>query len=150
MYFRCSQRDTSEVRGTPETTYDIEIVLESTLTSFFQQFAGFMFARKISSTPFPFPFAQSIELFVTFFSLSVGVIFASWLDGIVPVIFFSFVTSWCYLTLNEVCRMLEEPFGGDANDLPLAVLQHEFNMRIVRSRFADSTVDQWEKKTAIE
>ncbi|GMH91806.1 hypothetical protein TrST_g2647 [Triparma strigata] len=111
---------------------------------------GFMFARKISSTPFPFPFAQSIELFVTFFSLSVGVIFASWLDGIVPVIFFSFVTSWCYLTLNEVCRMLEEPFGGDANDLPLAVLQHEFNMRIVRSRFADSTVDQWEKKTAIE
>ena len=98
---------------------------------------GYMFARKISSTPFPFPFAQAIELFTFVFAFSVPFLFSAWLDGAAPVGAFTFVTSWCYLAMNEVSRMLEEPFGGDANDLPLARMQYEFNRRIERSDFAD-------------
>jgi len=98
---------------------------------------GYMFARKISSTPFPFPFAQAIELFTFVFAFSVPFLFSAWLDGAVPVAAFTFVTSWCYLAMNEVSRMLEEPFGGDANDLPLARMQYEFNRRIERSDYAD-------------
>ena len=95
-----------------------------------------MVSRKVAETPFPMPFAQVIEWLVTIFSLSVPLLFSSWLSSTYAVGIFSFVTSWVYLAMNEVSRMLEEPFGGDSNDLPLCLLHWEFNNRIVQGRYA--------------
>ncbi|GMI32053.1 hypothetical protein TeGR_g10348 [Tetraparma gracilis] len=97
---------------------------------------GVMMSRKVGETPFPLPFAQVIEFLVTVFVATLPFILSTWLDSAVFVGLANFLTAWSYLALNEVARMLEEPFGADSNDLPLCFLQWEFNRRVERSAFA--------------
>jgi predicted membrane chloride channel (bestrophin family) len=97
---------------------------------------GVGMSRKIAETPFPLPFAQICELFVTVFILTVPFLLSSWLSGGVVTTLSTFIISWTYLGLNEVSRTLEEPFGADCNDLPLNYLQWEFNRRIETSEYS--------------
>ena len=40
---------------------------------------------------------------------------------------FTFLAVFCYVSLNEVASELEDPFGTDANDLPLHRLHMRYN-----------------------
>ena len=42
-------------------------------------------------------------------------------------VFMSGFTSFIFVCLNEVAIELEDPFGNDANDLPLRSLHNSFN-----------------------
>jgi len=70
---------------------------------------GVAMSRKIAETPFPLPFAQVIEFLVIIFVFTLPFILSCWLSTQIAVTVATFLTSWCYLALNEVARMLEEP-----------------------------------------
>jgi len=95
-----------------------------------QGFLGFNNASKIHNTPFPFPYAQLIQLqliVLTYtFPFVVNVFVESAFFGAV----FSFLAVAGYFSINEVAIQLEDPFGDDANDLPMVNYQRLFNNRI--------------------
>mmetsp|Transcript_40168 Transcript_40168/g.94045 ORF Transcript_40168/g.94045 Transcript_40168/m.94045 type:complete len:440 (-) Transcript_40168:590-1909(-) len=92
---------------------------------------GYMHARKIVDTPFPFPHAQMIILALVLFAFFCPIVMVAYLSEAWLVISLNFVTTWTYFGVNEVCRELEDPFTYDPNDLPLVQLAHEFNERML-------------------
>merc|ERR1712113_412375 len=80
---------------------------------------GFSNAMKISDVPFPFPYAQLVNILLFLFSLFIpfymvvftGSIFAS------PLLTFLLFTS--VVGFNSVAIELENPFGKDDNDISL-------------------------------
>jgi len=93
--------------------------------------AGYMQARKIADTPFPFPHAQIIMLGLLMFAFFCPVICVAYLDSWWMLCAVNFVCVWSFYSMNEVCRELEDPFTYDPNDLPLVQLAHEFNERML-------------------
>ncbi|GBG88875.1 hypothetical protein CBR_g48487 [Chara braunii] len=93
---------------------------------------GFENSYKLANTPFPFPYAQCITVFiyaVAFLitpALAVGWIDSLWMSGLV-----AFLMVLGYDMLNEVARDLEEPFRFDPNELPVWLFHHRFNARLV-------------------
>jgi len=101
---------------------------------------GYNNALKLHDTPFPFPYSQLI-----FFNLLLLSITVPWLisakigdykgeypewGGTVVAVAMSFIIVLMYYTLNEVARDLEDPFNFDPNELPLVVMQDQFNAKI--------------------
>lgn len=101
---------------------------------------GYNNAVKLHDTPFPFPYSQLI-----FFNLLLLSITVPWLisakigdykgeypewGGTVVAVGMSFIIVLMYYTLNEVARDLEDPFNFDPNELPLVVMQVQFNAKI--------------------
>lgn len=101
---------------------------------------GYNNAVKLHDTPFPFPYSQFIFFNLILFSLTVpwvvsaklgdnkGVT-ADWGSKVVCCVV-SFMIVLVYFALNEVARDLEDPFNHDPNELPLVVMQRNFNQRI--------------------
>lgn len=92
---------------------------------------GFNQALKVAIVPFPFPFAQMITLLLVGFQVfcpMMTVIFTA-SSALCPLLTFLAVTG--YWGLNEICVELEEPFGEDANDLPIVQLQRCFVSMLV-------------------
>eukprot|EP00929_Paragymnodinium_shiwhaense_P113313 TRINITY_DN8158_c0_g2_i1.p1 TRINITY_DN8158_c0_g2~~TRINITY_DN8158_c0_g2_i1.p1 ORF type:complete len:539 (+),score=82.79 TRINITY_DN8158_c0_g2_i1:78-1694(+) len=84
-------------------------------------------ARKIADYPFPFPYAQTISLFLLLHwivSPAIGafLIPTPWAAGVV-----TFCTTFAVWSINYIAAELEMPFGDDANDLPIGELQQNFN-----------------------
>jgi predicted membrane chloride channel (bestrophin family) len=101
---------------------------------------GYSNAHKLYDTPFPFPYSQLI-----FFNLILLSITVPWLisaktgdyKGEYPdwggkgvCVIGSFMVVLMYFTLNEVARDLEDPFAFDPNELPLVIMQRDFNAKI--------------------
>ncbi|KAF4698182.1 Zinc finger, RAN-binding domain containing 2 [Perkinsus olseni] len=74
---------------------------------------GYNQALKISKIPFPFPFAQIIAL------MSFGFLIIS------PIAMITTTNYW-HDGLNQISIELEEPYGTDANDLPMKEMQFTF------------------------
>jgi len=90
-------------------------------------FVNLLNAKKITDTRFPFPYAQLI----TFLLLSLTVLTPLMLSNLIAskilVAFFTFVPIFGMFSLNFIAIELENPFGVDDNDLPLANFQLEMN-----------------------
>merc|ERR1711975_194620 len=80
---------------------------------------GFNNAKKIHNTPFPFPYAQLITLALLILTLTCGFVMNVFVTSPYWATLFSFVAIAGYYAINEVAIELEDPFGDDANDLPL-------------------------------
>jgi len=114
------------------------------LSRVFQEFSigivHFIDATKISSTPFPFAFAQMVWLMLCFFSvLTVPMICAVGMDSYKASIYTFFIV-FVFWSLHYIAVEIEMPFGEDLNDLPMEAINRRFNK--VLERLLDTKAQQ--------
>lgn len=104
------------------------------VTRFFQHFSqGGVYmnvGRNLTDIPFPFPYAQMLMVF-----LLVQVIMTPMICGLVLESapwsgIFTFCSTFAFWGTNYIAVELESPFGDDSNDLPLALMQADFNQSL--------------------
>mmetsp|Transcript_58785 Transcript_58785/g.108529 ORF Transcript_58785/g.108529 Transcript_58785/m.108529 type:complete len:537 (-) Transcript_58785:125-1735(-) len=90
-------------------------------------FVNLLNAKKIADTRFPFPYAQliSMMLLLNVFMTPCLIVCLTTSPFWAPI--FSFVPIFGFASLNFIGVELENPFGDDANDLPLEHFQTEMN-----------------------
>jgi hypothetical protein len=84
-------------------------------------------AKKITEIPFPFPYAQIMTLMILLqwcvTPIIVGTLLKTWyMAGAL-----SLITTFFQWALLYIAVEIEDPFGGDANDLPLVEMQQDMN-----------------------
>jgi len=84
-------------------------------------------AKKIREFPFPFPYAQIITAFLLLNSLFTPIIAALVVESYAVSTTIAFVITFAFWSLNYIAAELELPFGDDPNDLPISMLQENFN-----------------------
>jgi predicted membrane chloride channel (bestrophin family) len=87
--------------------------------------------RKLSESPFPFPWAQSITIILFIFLCSLPFIVIDFATSCTVSVLTTFVSVQTYIMLNEVARDMEDPFLYDPNQLPLPQLQYKLNERLI-------------------
>jgi len=90
-------------------------------------FVNLLNCKKITDTQFPFPYAQLIDLLLLLHVVLTPVMLSSVCQGILGALFLTLVVVYASVSLNVVAIVLENPFGNDPNDLPLAHFQQEMN-----------------------
>lgn len=97
-------------------------------------------AQKIAQISFPYPFFEIMRYIKWYFVLTVPLAIVSFTNVPAVAYAFSFLSSLFLVSLIEVSEELEDPFGEDANDLPLLDLHREFN-EVLHSMFHERTLD---------
>lgn len=92
---------------------------------------GFSQCRKISETPFPFPWAQLVAVCLLVYALTLPFVISAYVSAPLLAVVLDMISVVTYYVLNEVARDLEDPFLYDPNDLPLANYQFHFNERLI-------------------
>lgn len=112
------------------------------LTRIFQELStgmlGFNNALKIHNTPFPFPYVQLISVCLLILTISSGFVMHVYVDSPIWAVLFTVIAVGGYHAINEVAVELEDPFGDDANDLPMEEYQQNFNARLLTMSYIDS------------
>eukprot|EP00927_Polykrikos_kofoidii_P012281 TRINITY_DN15287_c0_g1_i1.p1 TRINITY_DN15287_c0_g1~~TRINITY_DN15287_c0_g1_i1.p1 ORF type:complete len:581 (+),score=89.47 TRINITY_DN15287_c0_g1_i1:99-1841(+) len=90
-------------------------------------FVNLLNAKKITDTRFPFPFAQLITAILLAHLLLTPMIVAAVVPNKVLAPLFTFFPIFGMYSLNFIAVELENPFGQDANDLPLEHFQTDMN-----------------------
>lgn len=73
--------------------------------------------ERIASTPIPFAYSLILHRTVTLFCVLLPFALVSDLHGMTPLV--SMFISYTFLSLESISEELEDPFGVEANDLPL-------------------------------
>eukprot|EP00439_Symbiodinium_sp_Y106_P057472 s4335_g8.t1 len=86
--------------------------------------------RKIRKVPFPFPYSQYLSYMLILHWILTPLVASQtvlkpWWAGIIV-----FVVSTSYWTLFYIAQEIDQPFGEDANDLPVREMQREFNAKL--------------------
>ncbi|CAE7349136.1 unnamed protein product [Symbiodinium natans] len=86
--------------------------------------------RKIRDVPFPFPYSQYLlYMLIAHWILAPlvasQVVLRPWWAGIMVL-----VVSTSYWTLFYIAQEIDQPFGEDANDLPVREMQQQFNTKL--------------------
>jgi len=84
-------------------------------------------ARKITNFPIPFPFAQMITVMLLMHWFVAAVICATSIESPVWAGLLSFSVIISFWSINFIALELEDPFGDDANDLPIHAMQLDLN-----------------------
>eukprot|EP00929_Paragymnodinium_shiwhaense_P064406 TRINITY_DN32249_c0_g2_i3.p1 TRINITY_DN32249_c0_g2~~TRINITY_DN32249_c0_g2_i3.p1 ORF type:complete len:490 (-),score=88.64 TRINITY_DN32249_c0_g2_i3:73-1542(-) len=92
---------------------------------------GFSQAEKLSDIPFPFIFAQLLNLMLISFTLYAPITFEivtgdTWLTPLI-----STITVFNFWALNEIAKELENPFGDEANNVPAVGMHEAFVERLM-------------------
>jgi len=82
--------------------------------------------KKITTTLFPFPYAQLIAFLMALVSIITPLAMFSICGHTFWSVIFTLLPVFGLYALNDIARELEMPFGRDANDLPL----HDFQMHM--------------------
>merc|ERR1712176_1662693 len=90
-------------------------------------FVNLLNAKKITDTKFPFPYVQLMTGLLLVLSLSMPFVITSIIQSKVLAAIFTFLPLFGMFALDFIAMELENPFGTDANDLPLKHFQHEMN-----------------------
>jgi len=105
------------------------------LSRAFQEIANGMVAFheaiKISTIPFPFPYAQTCECLLLMHWLVAPVVISHWVSTAWWGALFSFLQVFVYWSLNAIAVELENPFGKDANDIDAGKMQDEMNRHLL-------------------
>jgi len=88
-------------------------------------------AKKITDTRFPFPYAQLISGLLVVHMLLVPVMLGVLLKNQIWAPIFTTMAIFGLFSLNFVACQLENPFGRDDNDLPMARFQSEMNSSLL-------------------
>lgn len=100
---------------------------------------GFTHAKKVGDIPFPFPYSQIVSFLQLCFLFSCPFVVMALISEPIPAMLFTFFAAFCYSSLNEVAAELEDPFGTDANDLPLFKLHLRYVHQLVQLGDSDVT-----------
>jgi len=92
--------------------------------------AAAMQGRKVAHVEFPFALRQLLAVLITVFLVLAPICIGAFVDSVPLVSTLSFFVCIGYVSLNEVARELEMPFGLDANDLNLPEYQRDFNQKL--------------------
>jgi len=84
-------------------------------------------ARKITEFPIPFPLAQMITFMLLFHWGITAFVCAASVQTTFWAGLISFVVVFSFWSINYIAVELEQPFGDDANDLPLNDMQEDLN-----------------------
>jgi putative membrane protein len=108
-----SHRLAQEVRrtGTPEERL---LAMDANLAGLLEAWGG---CDRIRTTPVPFAYAQHVKVFVTLWCFSVPFALVDALRLYTPVA--AALLAFALFGIEEVAVEIEQPFGRDANDLPL-------------------------------
>lgn len=90
-------------------------------------FVNLLNAKKITDTRFPFPFSQLIAFLLLSHVVLTPLMISSIVRSKVMATIFTFVPITGFFSLNFIAIELENPFGTDANDLPMEHFQVEMN-----------------------
>lgn len=105
------------------------------LTRAFQEMANGMIAVneaiRVSSIPFPFPYAQACDLLLFSYSVLAPMLAAAWVNEISWTFVFTFTQVFILWCLNFISEEVENPFGADPNDLDFYGLQQEMNKHLL-------------------
>jgi len=99
-------------------------------------FEAFEQCRALVDTPFPFPWAQAMVVFLIIYTITSPLLMIAWLNAVWIACTLNFLSVLTFWTLNEVARDLESPFIFPPNDLPLARMQYNFNERLLAAASA--------------
>jgi len=88
-------------------------------------------AKKISDTPFPFPYCQSLQMVLLVHAVITPFVFVQWIPNPLMAGAFTFLSVALFQTLNFISAEIEHPFGVDPNDLDRERLQAKFNTTLV-------------------
>ncbi|MDX2133791.1 MAG: bestrophin family ion channel [Saprospiraceae bacterium] len=84
--------------------------------------------ERIRNTPIPFSYSSFIKKFISVYILTLPFGFVFSLGYLViPIVVFIF---YVLASLEVIAEEIEEPFGGDANDLPLGKIVHNLKSHI--------------------
>jgi len=106
--------------------------------------AAWQAADKIVHTPLPYPYVQMLNILLVLFVFSAPFTFANRFGGFTPIM--ALLVAFALLGINAVAAEIENPFGQDANDLPLerfAAAVEEDTEIILRQR--DPDTEKYEK-----
>jgi len=92
---------------------------------------GFNQAMKMADIPFPFPFAQLLELLLMAFTVIIPLYTAIFTGGLVATPILSFIVTVSFWGLSDISRELENPFADGHNQLP-AIDMHERFVELIR------------------
>lgn len=88
-------------------------------------------AQKLHEFPFPFPYSQLLLQALMIQWVTTPLIACLLCEDVWWAGSLSFVTTFFMWSINFVAMEIEDPFGDDANDLPLLEMQAHFNARLV-------------------
>jgi len=88
-------------------------------------------ARKITDFPIPFPLAQMITLMLLTRWVSTAFICAASVENSFWACRLTFIVTFSFWSIHYIAVELEQPFGDDANDLPLHDMQIEMNASLI-------------------
>jgi len=94
------------------------------LTSGMMQFQE---AMKISTIPFPFPYAQTAQWLLILHWVAVPFMASQWVSSVGWAFVFAFLQVFVLWALNLIAVEIENPFGMDANDIDAKSMQIEMN-----------------------
>merc|ERR1712032_808513 len=90
-------------------------------------FVNLLNAKKITDTRFPFPYAQLLAMFLLMHVILTPITVSNLVEHKMWSALFTFIPVFGMFALHHIAVELENPFGGDPNDLPLAHFQTEMN-----------------------
>lgn len=90
-------------------------------------FVNLLNAKKITDTKFPFPYAQLISFLILSHTILTPMMMSVVIQSKILAGIFTFLPIFGMASLNLTAIQLENPFGTDDNDLPLAHFQEEMN-----------------------
>merc|ERR1711907_151805 len=90
-------------------------------------FVNLLNAKKIADTRFPFPYAQLIAFLLFVVTFLTPLVMSTLIKHQLWAGIFTFVPVFTFYSINFIGVELENPFGADANDLPLDHFQGEMN-----------------------
>lgn len=94
-------------------------------------FVNLLNAKKITDTRFPFPYAQLITILLFMHTLLTPIMISALVPSKQWAALFTFVPIFAMFAINFIASELENPFGQDDNDLPLAHFQSEMNTSLL-------------------
>lgn len=102
-----------------ELSQSIPAPLKTSLDTNLSQLSSVMMEiKRIQQTPIPFAYAQHLKIFLVLFCYTLPVALVSQMGG--WTIIASCISTFALFGIDEIGVEIEDPFGDDPNDLPIA------------------------------
>ena len=80
--------------------------------------------RKLTDTPFPFPWVQAVNIALLLFTFAAPIAVVGFIQNPIVSTILTFMAVATHVMLNEVASDIEDPFHYDPNELPLPQARH--------------------------
>jgi len=88
-------------------------------------------ARKIKDIPFPFPYAQMLVCMLVVHWLVTPMLASLVIESWWWAAIMSFLVTGSFWTLMHIAMEIDQPFGADANDLPIKAMMKDYNRSLL-------------------